>query len=75
MVWNPKLAVGVAVNLWASCLLKKGSFYIIGKQTSGFPCSILYIMKVVEFPSEAGESPWLFLVYKIANPQMVILAL
>ena len=43
MVWNPKLALGVAVVLWAPCLLKKWSFYIIGKQTSGFLCSQLYI--------------------------------
>ena len=43
MVWNPKLALGVAVILWVPCLLKKESFYIIGKQTSGFLCSQLYI--------------------------------
>ena len=41
--WNLKLAVGVAVILWSPCLLKKGSFYIIGKQTSGLLCSQLYI--------------------------------
>ena len=44
MVWNPKLAVGVAVILWAPCLLKKGSFYIIGKQTNGLLCSPLYVL-------------------------------
>ena len=42
MVWNPKLAMGVAVILWAPCLPKKGSFYIIGKQKSGLLCSQLY---------------------------------
>ena len=29
--------------LWAPCLLKKRSFYIIGKQTSVFLCSQLYL--------------------------------
>ena len=43
MVWNPKLAVGAALILWVPCLLKKGSFNIIGKQTSGLLCSQLYI--------------------------------
>ena len=28
-----------------------------------------YMMTVVEFRSKAGESQWLFLVSKIANPQ------
>ena len=46
MVWNPELVVGVAVILWAPCLLKKGSFHIIGKQTSSLLCSQLYISKV-----------------------------
>ena len=48
MVLNPKLAVGVALILWVPCLLKKGSFYIIGKQTSGFPCSQLYARNVYD---------------------------
>ena len=43
VVWNPKQAVGVAVILWAPCLLEKGSFYVIGKQTSGLLCSQLYV--------------------------------
>ena len=46
MVLNPKLAVGVVVILWALCLLKKGSFYIIGKQTSGLLCSQLYLFSI-----------------------------
>ena len=44
MVWTAKLAVGMAVILWAPCLLKKGSFYIIGKLTSGLLCFQLYIV-------------------------------
>ena len=36
VVWNPKLAVVVAVISWAPCLLKKGSFYIINNPNDGF---------------------------------------
>ena len=42
-IWDPKLALGVAVILWVSCLLKKCSFHIIGTQTSGLFCSQLYL--------------------------------
>ena len=33
----------MAAILWAPCLLKKCSFYIIGEQTSGLFCSQFYL--------------------------------
>ena len=44
--------MGVVVVLWAPFLLKKGSFYIIGKQTSGFLCSQFYMLVLFLCPHE-----------------------
>ena len=66
MVWNPKLAVGVAVVLWAPCLLKKRVILYHRDAKHALSCRSMILMDVLllnEGPLHRAEDKCMHIVF------------